>query len=84
MRLTGIVITGGLLAALAASPGAADDLQRDRPDIGHDRREIREDRADLRNNVRDLRHDRRDRADRRAWPPVGSAPPGWATFERPA
>jgi hypothetical protein len=46
MRLTGIVITGGLLAALAASPVAADDLQRDRPDIGHDRREIRRDRAD--------------------------------------
>jgi hypothetical protein len=40
MRLTVIVITGGLLAALAASPVAADDLQRDRRDIRQDRREI--------------------------------------------
>ena len=41
MRLTAIVMTGGLLAALATAPALADEIARDRQDLRQDRREIR-------------------------------------------
>jgi hypothetical protein len=46
MKLTAIVISGGLLEALAAGPAAADEVGRDRHDIREVRREIRQDRRD--------------------------------------
>lgn len=45
MRLTAIVITGSLLAALAATGAADDEIARDQRDIRQDRRELRRDRV---------------------------------------
>jgi hypothetical protein len=47
MRLTGWVITGGLLAALAATPAMGGEIARDRREVRQDRREIREDNRDI-------------------------------------
>jgi len=41
VRLTAIVMTGGLLAALATAPALADEIARARQDLRQDRREIR-------------------------------------------
>jgi hypothetical protein len=60
MRLTAIVITGSLLAALAATPAVADDEARDRRDVRQDRREIRGDNREIRQDRRELRGDRRE------------------------
>src|SRR5205823_7133636 len=66
MKLTGMVITTSLVAALAATPALAEDAHRDRQDIRHDRRDLRQDRRDVRRDTRDIRQDRRDlRQDRR-------------------
>ena len=52
MRLTGWVITGGLVAALAATPALAGEIERDRRDVRQDRREIRGDNRDIRQDHR--------------------------------
>ena len=67
MRLTGWVITGGLVAALAATPALAGEIERDRRDVRQDRREIRGDNRDIRQDHRELAGDRRELSrDRRA------------------
>ena len=62
MRLTGWVIAGGLLAALAATPALGGEIGRDRRDVRQDRREIREDNRDIRQDRRELAGDRRELA----------------------
>lgn len=61
MKLTAIVISSGLLAALAAGPAMGDDVARDRRDIREDRREIRGDNREIRQDRREFRRDRADR-----------------------
>jgi hypothetical protein len=52
VKLTAIVISCGLLEALAAGPAAADEVGRDRRDICEVPREIRQDRRELRRDDR--------------------------------